>query len=225
MSVFDRYSSWETNWLDNPKLKAAVAGITTVLLLLVLGGFIGQNVRTTDSIDPFKQALAVLFVGIATGYFLGRAVGENSSVSTAYLVGFFSTMAAVMVYLARTSPITLILGLSMITIFLMYDSNVIEKNENIDAFIFLLIEIMSALLGFLAIVHYFWPALVDVLEPVLRLVPDPVIVGTTLTVLFAVALYATWKIFPIIRNMVARLNDHLDQIRNRYTDRKRERGD
>lgn len=209
--------AFKRKFLDVLEVRAVVAGITLVFLIVLVGQFIGGRTETTTNIGPHKQVIAVVFVGLSTGYFLGRAAEEGEKNPTiSFLIGFFGTVFALTIYLASVSHLTGILAFSMISMFLMYDSEVIEKGEDMDDFIEFSIEILGIGLGAFAVFQYLWPTIMDILGPVIKPIPDDaiMIIGS----LVGIAILATVgvKIAPTIKHIISKLNYYFERVKRRY---------
>lgn len=142
-------------------LRAVLAGVSLVVTFVLVSEFLGATATSTPEYGPFKRLLGTLFVGLSTGFYVGRAVGKEGGPIDSFLIGFFGSVAFIVVFVTRLSVLTGILVFTAATSFLMYNSGLVESNEEIEQWIGALVAISLYGVVILVFLQYAWPVVVD----------------------------------------------------------------
>lgn len=160
-----------------PNIGAFFAGVTFMIALLLTGISVQDNVGAVgnDTIPLF----AALFTGLALGHHMGKAVDKGNDKITSAYIGSLVILSSIIVFYTEFDPLSGVLVVMAIAIFLTHVSGLIEDSENIER----LIEIFSGdlppiTLIILGIVRYVVPFAIFLGGPenILQWILNPLVV-------------------------------------------------
>lgn len=113
---------------------AFVAGITFVGTLFFIGTTI-QSTTTTPEFTNSKKALITALLGISFGYYLGKTTTEEQTRTVWFVVGILATFIAFTLMNERLSRYSAILVLMVITIFLLFYTDIIGESKEFESWL------------------------------------------------------------------------------------------
>lgn len=113
---------------------AFVAGITFVGTLFFLGTAI-QDATTTPNFGDTKKAFVTALLGISFGYYLGKTTTEEQGRTIWFVVGVLSTFVGFALVNERLSRYSAVLILMVITIFLLFYTDVIGESREFESWL------------------------------------------------------------------------------------------
>jgi hypothetical protein len=147
-----------------------LAGFFLFLTLYFCGKYLSEQHIVPKTFPEVREFFfLVLFLGVATGHFIGKSLREDERCITYFLAGFFCPFS---VYAVReTSFQTSIYGIllsSAMLLFLLHVSGLLTERENIDSLIDIIAGKGSIVILFLASLwHYVRPVILYLLEDIL----------------------------------------------------------
>lgn len=144
-------------WTEYGNLRAATAGVTLVTSFVLISQYLSDHLGTTTEMGPFRRMLVVLFIGLSTGFYVGKAIGKEGGPINSFLLGFFGSLGVLILFVTDVSILAYILLLVTVTSFLMYNSGLVESHAVIDKWIANLVAVSLYGLVVLWAWHYVVP--------------------------------------------------------------------
>lgn len=122
-------------WINARTVQAFLGGVTLLVTLYFVAVYLGDVVDTTDDFGSYRLIFVALFVGTSTGYYLGKAAAEEGGPVLAFILGVLVTLTSAVVYFNGISPITGVLVLSGVTLFLVYNSGLADSTSELERWV------------------------------------------------------------------------------------------
>lgn len=153
-----RFNNYAGLWVNE---QALAAGVLSVALMVTVG-FYFSEVLTLSIDNLYTPLLAAVFAGAATGHYLGVASEKVGRASRSYLLGFNATLSAALVGVFQFSLLSLVLLITLATVFLVHNSGMGIQNRWIDRTMEVVAgKISVAGLASLGVYHFVFPAAVN----------------------------------------------------------------
>lgn len=142
-------------------IQAFIAGVLFISTLFLIGTYIQSQVEiASDNITPLFTSI---FTGLGFGHFLAKAIQENKDSLTSAYIGALLILTVIVVYYSGLQPVSGILIIMTMTVFLSHTSGLIDDNDSIKNLIeFLAGDISPFALYGLGIIRYLVPYLIAV---------------------------------------------------------------
>lgn len=164
-----------TNYVNYINIRAFSSGVFLVFSFILISIFMSRNVDSVAHLGPYKLVLGILFIGLSSGYYIGKAIDHGSRPVDSFLIGFFVSLAIIVLLIYRIGMASGILISISVTVFLMYNSGMIESHEEIERWIGVLTSISLYGLVALALIHYVAPVAVIAYNNVLQwIIAEPI---------------------------------------------------
>lgn len=139
-------------------VRAAFAGVFLALATILLAKLITLRVSGAGLSGFISETSAAVFIGASTGHFFGMALRKEGDRMTSFLLGGSVTLAAALLGIVGVSITGGVLITFAVGVFLMHNSGLVANHEQIEEYVELFSERVSAMvLGILAIWQYIRP--------------------------------------------------------------------
>lgn len=138
--------------------RAFFGGIALIIALFSIGASISASI-TPVSIDISNSFLWIsILIGLSIGHYMGMAFVKKGNELNSFLIGIFSALTFSIIYKTGISHFSITLTFLAISIFLMHNSGLISKHENIEKLVkFFAQYVSSTILTIIGFIKYLWP--------------------------------------------------------------------
>jgi len=149
---------------------AFLAGLLLVGALQLVGWYVTVHYKTQNLLETDAFVAVVLFVGMAMGDYIGKALTKRGGKGNSFLIGTFTPMFATLMTGVVIGAVNWILGLAMpmltLSIIMAHRSEVVQEHESLGSLIKWFSEYIP---GFVLPILGFWFYIVPIILTALHL--------------------------------------------------------